>query len=155
MEIKEIFEETGKIGIEQNRLREKICQLNQCLGEIASQCSHDIVFKYTDNHPRKNIFKETYFCPACTDIVHCYWKDELFQTEFKNARVIPLANLSLLESNKVHNVIRNEVYENLDYYYNRNISTEELSSNMEEKLVDLQTRYEEPAKGLRKFLKRK
>ena len=103
----------------------------------------------------KIFFKESYFCPACASTVHCFYKNELFETEFKSSRVIPLTDLSLKDSNKVNEAIRNEVYGNLDYYYDRNVPIEELSSNMEEKLVDLQTRYEEPTKGLRKFLKRK
>ena len=155
MDIKKIYDETGKICVEQNKLRERIYKLNQYLDAIATQCSHEIVFKYNDNNPLKKYFKESYFCPACASIVHCFYKDELFQTEFKNSRVIPLINLSLKDSNKVNETIRNEVYGNLDYYYNRNIPIEELSSSMEEKLVDLQTRYEEPTKCLRKFLKRK
>ena len=155
MDIKKIFEETEKIGEKQNKLRERIYQLNQCLDAIAAQCSHEIVFKYTDKNPRKNFFKESYFCPACASTVHCFYKNELFETEFKSSRVIPLTDLSLKDSNKVNEAIRNEVYGNLDYYYDRNVPIKELSSNMEEKLVDLQTRYEEPVKGLRKFLKRK
>ena len=58
MDIKKIFEETEKIGEEQNKLRERIYQLNQCLDAIATQCSHEIVFKYTEKNTRNNNYLE-------------------------------------------------------------------------------------------------
>lgn len=155
METRKIFEETGKIGNEIGRLREKIEDLNTKYLEMTELCPHEIVFKYNDNHPRKMIIDGTYFCPACGKAIKCFGMDQIYDTPFKDSRIIPLPNLSLLGTPEVHRMMRNEVYDNMDTYYDPIVSIQELSLKMEEKLVDLQTRYEEPTKGLRKFLKRK
>ena len=153
MTTKEIFEKTGKIGNEIGKLREKIENLNMKYLEMTELCSHEIVFKYNDNYARKAMIDGNYFCPACGKIIKCFGMDKIYDTQFKDSRIIPLTNLSLLGTPENHHIIRNEVYDNMDVYYDPIIPIEELSSKMEEKLVKLQTQYEEPTKKLKKILK--
>ena len=160
---KEIFEKTNGNDIEQmfkdsmtalvNDDMEKATQIQQIL-IITTKCPHEILFKYTDNNFQNKDVVDIYFCPACEKTItieHCRANELRWMLEY--SRVIPLTNLSLLGTPEVHRMIRNEVYENLDYYYNADIPIEELSSKMEEKLVKLQTQYEEPTKKLKKILK--
>ena len=163
MTTKEIFEKTNGNDIEQmfkdyitalvNDDMEKATQIQQIL-IIKNKCPHEILFKYTDNSFQNKDVVDIYFCPVCErtiTIEHCRANELKWMLEY--SRVIPLTNLSLLETDEFYRTIRNEVYENLDYYYNTNIPIEELSSKMEEKLVKLQTQYEKPTKKLKKILK--
>ena len=147
MDTKKIFEETGKIGNEIGRLREKIENLNMKYLAMTELCPHEIVFKYNDNHPRKKVFDGTYFCPACGKIIKCFGIDMIYDTQFKDSRIIPLTNLSLLGTPENHHIIRNEVYDNIDLYYDPVISIQELSSKMENLLKDMQYEYVSPEKA--------
>ena len=141
METKRVFEETGKLGSEIHRLGKQLERVNkQCL-EMMKLCHHEIVFKYADNHPRMLMIDGTYFCPACGKTVKCIQKEQLKESSFKDSRVIPLTNLSLFGTSKVHHFIRNEVYQNMDLYYNLNVPTEELSGKMEELLKNQENDY--------------
>ena len=84
-------------------------------------CPHEIVFKYTDDHPRKTATDGSYFCPACGKTIRCYHKEQLSETPFNNSRIIPLTDLSLFGTSEVHHIIRNEVYNNMELYYNKDI----------------------------------
>ena len=150
METRKIFEETGKIGNEIGRLREKIEDLNIKYLEMTELCPHEIVFKYNDNHPRKMMIDGTYFCPACGKSIRCFGIDQIYDTPFKDSRIIFLSNLSLLGTPEVHRIMRNEVYQNMELYYNHELDIEELSSRMEEILKDIEQRYESHATTLRK-----
>ena len=150
METRKIFEETGKIGNEIGRLREKIEDLNIKYLEMTELCLHEIVFKYNDNHPRKMVIDGTYFCPACGKAIKCFGIDQIYDTPFKDSRIIPLSNLSLLGTPEVHRMMRNEVYENMDTYYDSIVSIQELSSKMEDILKYKQYEYENPEKVFKK-----
>lgn len=155
MDTKKVFEETGRLGNEIHRLGKQLEKVNmQCL-EMMEMCSHEIVFKYTDNHPRMLMLDGTYFCPACGKSIKCIRQEQLQESSFKDSRIIPLTNLSLFGTSDVHHTIRNEVYENMDLYYNSETDINELSSRMEELLKDKEQRYESPAKALRKTRKDK
>lgn len=155
METRKIFEETGKIGNEIGRLREKIEDLNTKYLEMTELCPHEIVFKYNDNHPRKMMIDGTYFCPACGKVIKCFGIDQIYDTQFKDSRIIPLSNLSLLGTPEVHRMMRNEVYENMDTYYDSIFSVQELSSKMEDILKDKQYEYENPEKVFKKTKRNK
>ena len=155
MDTKKVFEETGKLGNEINRLRKQLEKVNkQCL-EMMDICPHEIVFKYNDNHPRMLMIDGTYFCPACGKSIRCVKPKELLKTPFKESRIISLSNLSLFGTSDVYHTIRNEVYENIDLYYDSKSTSEELSSKMEDLLKDREQRYEAPVKVLKKFKKNK
>ena len=146
METKKVFEETGKLGYEIKKLGNLLEKVNKKCFEMMELCPHEIVFKYNDNHSRLFMIDGTYFCPACGKLIKCYIKEHLNETAFKDSRIIPLNNLSLIGTSDVHHTIRNEVYENMDLYYDCNVSTIELSSKMEQKLIDKQCLYESPVK---------
>ena len=151
METKEVFEETGKLGNEINRLRKLLEQVNKECLEMMQQCSHEIVFKYNDNHSRKMMIDGTYFCPACGKIIKCIQRDQIQDTPFKNSRIISLIGLSLLGTSENHYIIRNEVYNNLDLYYDCNIPVEELSFKMGKVLKDKQYEPESLEKVFKKM----
>lgn len=155
METRKIFEETGKIGNEIGRLREKIENLNTKYLEMTELCPHEIVFKYNDNHSRKMMIDGTYFCPACGKAIKCFGIDQIYDTQFKDSRIIPLTKLSLLGTPEVYRIMRNEVYDNMDTYYDSIVSVQELSSKMEDILKDKQYEYENPKKVLKKTRRNK
>ena len=155
METRKIFEETGKIGNEIGRLREKIEDLNIKYLEVTELCPHEIVFKYNDNHPRKMMIDGTYFCPACGKTIRCFGIDQIYDTPFKDSRIILLSNLSLLGTPEVHRIMRNEVYDNMDTYYDPIVSIQELSLKMEDVLKENQYEYESSAKVFKKTRRNK
>ena len=150
MDTKKVFEETGKIGNEIGRLREKIEDLNVKYLEMTELCPHEIVFKYNDFHPRKMMIDGSYFCPSCGKTIRCFGMDQIYDTPFKDSRIIPLTNLSLLGTPEVHRIIRNEVYDNMNTYYDPIVSIQELSIKMEDILKGHQHEYESPDKVLKK-----
>ena len=91
-----------------------------------------------------------YYCPACGKTIMCYKNGQIKETDFKDSRVIPLTNLSLVGTPQLHNTIRNEVLDNMDFYYDYIIPDEELSSRMEEVLKNMQDDYQTPQYVLRK-----
>ena len=153
METKKVFEETGKLGNEIGRLHKQLDNVNMKILELMEECPHEIVFKYTDNHPRKEIIDGSYYCPACGKYAHFIVAGQ--ELPFKTSIIIPLTNLSLVASSDLYRTIRNEVYMNMDFYYNSETPIEELTSRMESLLEDKQTKYESPVKTLRKTRKNK
>ena len=153
MNTKDVFNETGRLGNEINKIHKLLGKINQKCLDIMEICPHEIVFKYNDDHPRKMIIDGSYFCPACAKTIKCIHKSDIKESSFKNSRIIPLTNLSIIRSGDVYHAIRNEVYENMELYYNKSIPNEELSKKMEEILVDKQTKYERPEKVLKKLVK--
>ena len=153
METRKIFEETRKIEKEIGILREKIENLNIKYLEMTELCHHEIVFKYNDNHPRKMMIDGAYFCPACGKNIKCFGMDQIYDTQFKDSRIIPLTNISLLGTPEVHQIMRNEVYDNMDVYYDSIIPIQELSSKMENILTDKQYEYKNSEKVFKKIRK--
>lgn len=91
----------------------------------------------------------SYFCPACCKTIKCYGNIKVHDTCFKNSRIILLTNLSLFGTPEVHQIIRNEVYNNMNIYYNSNISIQDLSSKIESLLKDNENEFEYPGKVLK------
>ncbi len=150
MNTKKVFEETGKLGNEINRLSKQVENINKKFLELMEICPHEIVFKYMDNFPKMLMVDGNYFCPACGKTITLIKKNQFQQSEFKDSRVIPLTNLSLLGTNEVFHTIRNEVYSNMELYYNPEIDTDKLSDKMEELLKDKEKRYENSIRKIRK-----
>ena len=97
----------------------------------------------------------TYFCPACGKAIKCFGMNQIYDTPFKDSRIIPLPNLSLLGTPEVHRMMRNEVYDNMDTYYDPIVSIQELSLKMEDVLKENQYEYESPAKVFKKTRRNK
>ena len=150
MKTSETFKESYRIIDETFKIYRKINNLRSEYLNNQDECSHEIIFKYTDNHPRKMIIDGNYFCPACEKVIFCVHEEDINDTVFKNARIILLTNLSLIGTNQVHAIIKNEVYYNMDLYYNFDIDVKELSSKMEEKLINHQYDYNKTNKLVRK-----
>ena len=155
METKKVFEETIELGEKLNELRNQLVQLNQKRNAIMNSCSHEIVFKYRDNYPRKMVSDGKYYCPACNKTIQLFHRDQINHTDFKHSRVIPLTNLSLTGSPQVYNAIRNEVMNNMDLYYDYVMPDDILSSSMEEALKDVQNGYQSPQFVLKKNTRNK
>jgi hypothetical protein len=154
MNTKEAFYKSALLGEKIKEEEKKVRLLVDQMEEIMNDCPHEIVFKYTDNHPRKMCIDGKYFCPACAKTIQCIHEEDRLETPFKNSRVIPLTNLSLEGSKEVYFTIRNEVFEHMKFYYNPNNCDEALILRMESLLEDKQTDYSNPAKLLEKYLKK-
>ena len=141
MKTSEVFKRVNRLSDEILEEHKKLSKLNlKCL-EIMNLCSHEIVFKYVDNQPRKMIIDGSCFCPACGKTITCIKKDDIKTSAFRNSRIISLTHLSLIGTKEVYSIIRNEVYDNMDIYYNKKINENELSNKMEEVLVNRQQKY--------------
>ena len=150
METKKVFEETGKLGYEIHKLGKQLEKVNiQCF-KMMELCPHEIVFKYTDKQSKMLSIDGKYFCPACGYTIKCIQKEQIKKSEFKDSRIIPLTNLSLLGTSEDYHSIRNEVYQNMELYYNPEIDIETLSNKMEEILKNKEMRYKKLTKTLNK-----
>ena len=113
--------------------------------ELMNECSHDIVFQFHDNAPRKMLLEGTFYCPVCGFIQQISTKEEFKKSNIQDSRIIPLTNLSLVGNPETLEKIREEVWNKIEYYYNPNISIQELSNTMMNQLqeyqVDLNKRY--------------
>ncbi len=153
MDTKKVFEKTGKLGNEIARLHKQLDDINIKILGLMEECPHEIVFKYSDDHPRKVRLVESYYCPACGKYSHFIVAGQ--EQPFKTSRIIPLTNLSLVASSDLYHTIRNEVYMNMDFYYSLETPIEELTSQMESLLEDKQTKYESPVLTLRREPRKK
>lgn len=151
MDTIKVFKKINDLKNEIAMAKELLVNLNSKYADIMEECPHEIVFKYIDNFPRKMPIYGSYFCPCCGKNIKCFDKEQIIETVFSNSRVIPLNNLSLLGSPEIYDIIREEVYNNIDFYYDYVIPTEELSLKMEELLIDKQIKYEADEKTLRKI----
>mgnify|MGYP007069917306 CR=1 FL=1 len=104
-------------------------------------CSHEIVFGYSDNHPRKMMIDGSYYCPACGKLIRCYDHDDLLQGSFKYSKVIPLDYLFLYGTNEMLQTLRDEVFSNMDFYYSPDSSVDLLSHKMEDVLKEFSYDY--------------
>ena len=152
MDTNEVIEKTNEIEEEKIELRNKIKKINAIYSSIVSNCPHELVFKFNDNHPRKMVIDGNYYCPACGKIIECIAKYQYSETEFRNSKIIDLYNLSLVANAKTLTKIREEVINNKDFYYNcRDLV--EVKNRMEDKLYDYQSSYKKERKELLKRLK--
>jgi len=152
MDTKNVFEEKKLLGDEISLLRQRVDIINSKIQGLMEKCPHEIVFKYIDNNPRKAVIDGSYYCPACGKHVPfvIYGQD----IPFKSSRIIPLTNLSLIGSRDLFHTIRNEVYVNMDFYYNPDTPIEDLASRMSSMLEDEQTKYENPILTLKRETRR-
>lgn len=150
MKTEEVFAETGRIGNEVIKIKKYLEKLNKRSKKIMDICPHEIVFKYNDNHPRKMMVDGNYFCPACGKTIRCIHSNDIKKSDFKKSRIIPLLDLSLVASKETYFKIREEVYYNMDYYYNPEVDVEDQSYKMEKELEDLQSDYNKKSRGLTK-----
>ena len=139
MKTDEIFKESYRIKDETFEVYRKINDLKAEYLDNQDTCSHEIVFKYADNHPRKMKIDGDYFCPACEKVISCIHENDIQDTVFKNSRIIPLTRLSLCGTPHIHEIMKSEVYYNMDLYYNNDIQEDDLSLKMEETLLDYQS----------------
>ncbi len=137
METKKVFEETEKLDNKLKELNKERKEINLGFAKMIEVCPHEIVFKFNDNSSRKMLI-DKYFCPACGKALQITRENIIENTPFKESKVIPLNNLSLLGTNEDYQTIRNEVLSNFDMYYDPNANIEELSKRIEELLTETQ-----------------
>ena len=86
METKKIFEETEKLENKLKKLNEEIKVVNFGFLKMMEACPHEIVFKLTDNHPRKMMIDGKYFCPACGKALRIINKEQITHIHARFAR---------------------------------------------------------------------
>ena len=136
MNYQESFQKRGEIDSKKIKLLKEIEGLNQEQKLLFQECKHEIVFQLHDNFPRKKATNVTYFCPACGLI-----QNSFHVNTFQNSRIISLSHLSLIGTIEVLQKIREEVFQNMDFYYRSNMKKEILSEKMEEVLFPYQKSY--------------
>lgn len=150
MNLRQYYEETTKQENELIETRKRLEEQITAYHDLRGICTHSIIFKFKDNYPTDRPVDGNYFCPACRLVIECASKEQLKNTKYRESRVIPLLNLSLRNGRVVHDAIREEVFQNLDLYYNPEASIEELSAKMEDAIAEHHFDYLNPNKVLRK-----
>lgn len=150
MNLRQYYEETAKQESELIETRKRLEEQITAYNELRGICTHSIIFKFKDNYPTDRPIDGNYFCPACRLVIECASKEQLKNTKYRESRVIPLLNLSLRNGRVVHDAIREEVFQNLDLYYNPEASIEELSVKMEAAIAEQHFDYLNQNKVLRK-----
>lgn len=150
MNLRQYYEETTKQENELIETRKRLEEQITAYHELRGICTHSIIFKFKDNYPTERSIDGNYFCPACRLVIECASKEQLKNTKYRESRVIPLLNLSLRNGRVVHDAIREEVFKNLDLYYDPEVSIEELSAKMEDAIAEHHFDYLNPNKVLRK-----
>lgn len=143
-----IIEQNKEIKKDIKKLKEKIERYNHQLSKLQEECSHEIVFKYNDNHPRKMVIDGKYYCPACDKNIELVNKNQYLNSCFKNSKIISLTDLSLIGDIETLTKIKEEVLENMDFYYKCN-NMYELRNRMEHKLRDYQHNFNKKNKILK------
>ena len=141
METIKIIDQYKQIEQEREKLTKKLEHLNLEEQQLSKMCSHDIVFKYVDKHPRKMVIDGNYYCPACGKIKQFTSMNQYLTSEFKDSKVVSLTDLSLIGDVETLKTIREEVIDNFDFYYKCSDGYE-LRNRMENKLKDHQHKYE-------------
>ena len=152
MNTKQIFDGSEFLEIEKREYTERLDEIERKKQVIQYNCTHDIVFKYKDNNPRRILSDDNYYCPACDKNIICKIHDSFPQTVFRNSRVIPITNLSILGDRVTLKAIKKEAYSKMDYYYDKDIPIEELSSSMEKVIKSEEYDYNNE-KSLKKTVK--
>ena len=134
MDNKEIYNNLINLEEEIDNCNEDLKGLYQKRIELMNSCNHYIVFKYRDNRPSKLRIDGNYYCPICGKIIELFNKDDIKKSIFKDSRVIPLPHLSLISNNETLSTIRENVISNMDFYYNLENNTKDLSNKMEQAL---------------------
>ena len=153
MKTKKVFEETARLGNEIINERQKLERLNLERLEMMNKCTHELVFKYFDNRSKRSTIDGNYFCPACGKIIVCNESEQILDSDFKESRIIPLMDISMVGTKEEFSLIRSEVYYNMDYYYNPSLDWKEIASKMESIIAEQQ--HEIKSMGLLRKLKRK
>ena len=97
-------------------------------------CPHELVFKYNNNHPRINEIDGNYYCPMCRKSIGTHSMDFFYASDFKDSRIIKLDNISLEGNSTNLSLLRQEVFDNYEFYYDSSCTDDELASRMENAL---------------------
>ncbi len=97
-------------------------------------CPHELVFKYNNNHSRINEIDGNYYCPMCRKSIGTHSMDFFYTSDFKDSRIIKLDNISLEGNSTNLSLLRQEVFDNYEFYYGSSCTDDELASRMENAL---------------------
>ena len=151
---REVFESADMLAQRRDDLENAKQQLLEEQQRLINSCSHEIVFKYNDNHPRKMPIDGHYYCPACGKVITTKKPEQIKETMFRESIIVPLTNLSLIGDRDTLSSISLEVQENMDLYYSSILTIEEMSSRMEAILADEQYDFNKPLKLRRTYSKK-
>ena len=140
MNTNQIIKKSVELEKEKNRLKEKLQKINIDCNKLMEECPHELVFKYNDNHPRKMIIDGNYYCPICSKNIELIFKNQYLDTCFKDSKIVYLDGLSLVGDTKTLLKIKQEVLNNIDFYYNSK-DINEIRNKMEDALKDCQYNY--------------
>ena len=144
MNTKDVFKRINRLNDESYVVEQLVKRINDDYNETMELCPHELVFMLHDNHPRKMHIEGVCFCPACGKMATIYDSKKLVESPFSSSRVVSLDNLSLICDKETLQGIRSEVSDNMELYYNDNISDYFLSIRMEEILKDREYKYNSP-----------
>ena len=102
--------------------------------KLQNKCPHTIVIAASDKKAHKVGPIYTYQCPICEKIGHTYYPHDMSKTPFTGSKIIDLTYLKYEGYDNLLKNATNEILSNYDYYYNPDISLEELTDTIIEKL---------------------
>lgn len=121
-----VIESTNDLIKQEEYLNRKLNDLKSIRYHLERNCEHEIAVKYTDGLPRLQLVQYCY-CPACRKKVRILNGN---LGEFVYSSMIDLTMIDLLDDDELLDHIRNEVVDNYDFYYDKDISLQEKKSKM-------------------------
>ena len=94
-------------------LENEIDNLKDELGNIMNECNHDIAFTIYDYRPRKVGLLTYCICPACGKIEYISMANKIYETVFKNSRIIDLTDESIEYTKDNLNIIQTCFFETI------------------------------------------
>ena len=131
--IKTIITMNQAIDEKQCQLKKELKELSDIRKELQDRCEHDIVFKLYDNAPRKIGTIYNCYCPICRKTIVLHMYETLENSPFEKSKIINLNGLHILNDadyEEVFSIIQKETFDNYNYYYNKELTEEELSKSM-------------------------
>ena len=134
MNNKEINETLKRINEKELELRKEIQNLSEERIDLQSKCPHTIIIQASNHKPHKLGPIHTCFCPICEKLEKIYLTHEIDKTQFTGSKIINLTRLNYEDYKQFFTTIKNEILQNYSYYYNEDISIDELTQSIIKRL---------------------
>lgn len=145
-----IYQIKKELEEKKSRLISQLESVNHEINRLQEQCSHNIVFQFDDGKLHKVGKISLCYCPSCEKKDNIYAFNELKDSCFNNSRIIDLSELEFDSYSNIFKMIQEEVFEHTEYYYNENISAEQLSETMC-KMIKFKMKQNKKFKRIRKI----
>ena len=131
-DFKKTYEARKNTELKIKGLEKEIDNFKSELGNIMNECNHDIAFIIYDYRPRKVGLLTYCICPACGKIEYISMANKIYDTVFRNSRIIDLTDESIEYTKDNLNIIQTCFFEtigNVDEYELEQMIVEKIKEN--------------------------